>query len=169
MNSPTDKTSEEYDTWEYENCMVKSWLLDAMTRDVRSLFICLSTTKKIWDFVKATYSVSQDAPKAYQLYCEVLSVKQNKGSIVSYFAKLQKMWQEIDEIENCTMKCSKDVETYTNKLNAQRIYIFLAGLDSHLDGVSGRILATIPLPGIQVVYANVCIEANHQEVMLSGT
>jgi len=73
--------------------MVKSWLLDAMTKDVRALFIRLPTTKKIWDSIKATYSISQDESKVYQLYCEVLSAKQNEGSIVSYFAKLQKLWQ----------------------------------------------------------------------------
>nr|KYP74868.1 Retrovirus-related Pol polyprotein from transposon TNT 1-94 [Cajanus cajan] len=140
-----------------------------MTKDVRSLFIRLPTAKKILDSIKETYSVSQDASKAYQLYCEVISVKKNGGSIISYFAKLQKLWQEIDEIEKCTMECSKDVETYTNKLNGQRIYIFLAGLDSNLDGVRGRILATIPLSNIQTVYANVCVEANRQEAMLCGT
>nr|KYP33098.1 Retrovirus-related Pol polyprotein from transposon TNT 1-94 [Cajanus cajan] len=124
-----------------------------MTKDVRSLFIRLPTAKKIWDSIKETYSVSQDASKAYQLYCE-----------------------EIDEIEKCTMECSKDVETYANKhykknlkLNAQHIYIFLAGLDSNLDGVRGRILATIPLPNIQIVYANVCVEANCQEAKFCGT
>ena len=167
--APATKTSDEYETWEDENCMVKSWLLDAMTKDVRSLFIRLPTAKKIWDSVKETYSVSQDASKAYQLYCEVISIKQDGGSTVSYFAKLQKLWQEIDDIEDCTMVCTKDVETYTNKLNAQRVYIFLAGLDSHLDGVRGRILATNPLSGIQTVYANVCVEANRQEAMLSTT
>jgi transposase InsO family protein len=167
--APTKETSDEYETWQDENCMVKSWLLDAMTKDVRSLFIRLPTAKKIWESVKETYSVSQDASKAYQLYCKVISIKQDGGFIVSYFAKLQKLWQEIDAIENCTMECTKDVETYTNKLNAQRVYIFLAGLDTHLDGVRGRILATIPLPGIQTVYANVCVEANRQEAMLSAT
>ena len=88
-NAPTNKTSEEYDTWEDGNYMVKYWLLNAMTKDVRLLFICLPTTKKIWDSVKATCSINQDASKAYQLYCDVLSIKHNEGSIVSYFAKLQ--------------------------------------------------------------------------------
>ena len=46
---------------------------------------------------------------------------------------------------------------------------FLTGLDSHLDGVRGWILATIPLPSIQIVYTNVCVEPNLQEAMPSGT
>lgn len=77
--------------------------------------------------------------------------------------------QELDSIENCTTECTKDIEKYTTKVNSQRVYVFLAGLDSHLDGVRCRILATIPLPDILTVYANVCAETNRQETMLHGT
>lgn len=167
--TPKDKQSEEYEAWEDENCLVKSWLLDAMTKDIRSLFLRLSTAKEIWESVKQTYSVSQDASKAYQLYFEVISIRQNGGSVISYFAKLQKLWQEFDAIEHCTMECTNDIEKYTTKVNSQRVYVFLAGLDSHLDGVRGRVLATTPLPNIQVVYATVCAEANRQDAMLGGT
>jgi hypothetical protein len=52
--------------------MVKSWLLDAMTREIRSLFIPSPTMKEIWNTIKQTYSASQDASKAYQLYREVI-------------------------------------------------------------------------------------------------
>ena len=55
--TPKDTTSEEYETWE-ESCMVKSWLLDVMTKDIRSLFLRLSTAKEIWEAAKQTYSVS---------------------------------------------------------------------------------------------------------------
>ena len=52
---------------------------------------------------------------------------------------------------------------YTTKVNAQHVFFFfLAGLDSQLDGVRGRILATKPLPNIQSVDALVCAEANRQ-------
>jgi len=66
------------------------------------------------------------------------------------------------------MECTKDVEKYNNTVNSQRVYIFLAGLDSHLDGVRGRVLATTPLPSVQVVYAIVYAEANRQEAMLGS-
>jgi hypothetical protein len=39
--APKDEKSDEYETWEDENCLVKSWLLDSMTKDIRSLFIPL--------------------------------------------------------------------------------------------------------------------------------
>ncbi|KAG5549548.1 hypothetical protein RHGRI_014766 [Rhododendron griersonianum] len=54
-------------------------------------------------------------------------------------------------------------------VTSQRLYVFLAGLDSHLDGVRGRILATAPLPNLQAAYAIVCAEANRQDAMLNIT
>lgn len=66
------------------------------------------------------------------------------------------------------MECTKDVEKYTNTVNSPRVYVFLAGLDSHLDGVGGHILGTTPLLNVKVVYTIVCAEANRQEAMLGS-
>ena len=46
------------------------------------------------------------------------------------------------------MECTRDIERYTAMVNYQRLYVFLAGLDSHLDGVHGRVLVTTPLPNL---------------------
>ncbi|KAJ8642093.1 hypothetical protein MRB53_018787 [Persea americana] len=167
--TPEDTTSDEYKAWEDDNCMIRSWLLDSMNKEIRSIFLRLSTAKEIWDMAKQTYSISQDASKSYQLYCEVISVRQNGGSIVSYWGQLQKLWQEIDAIDDCAMKCKADIEIYTTRVNYQRVYIFLAGLDSQLDGVRGRVLATVPLPNAQIAYAMVRAEANRQNAMMGGT
>ncbi|CAL5364214.1 unnamed protein product [Camellia sinensis] len=61
--APKDVTSKEYEAWKDENCLVKSWLLDAMTKDIRSLFLRLAMTKEIWEAVQQTYSVDRDASK----------------------------------------------------------------------------------------------------------
>ncbi|KAJ8640033.1 hypothetical protein MRB53_016727 [Persea americana] len=167
--APEDTTSDEYEAWEDDNCMIKSWLLDSMNKEIRSIFLRLSTAKEIWDMAKQTYSVSQDASKSYQLYYEVIYVRQNGGSIVSYWGQLQKLWQEIDAIDDCAMKCKADIEIYTTRVNSQRVYTFLAGLDSQLDGVRGRVLATVPLPNAQIAYAMVCAKANRQNAMMGGT
>ncbi|KAJ8644703.1 hypothetical protein MRB53_006451 [Persea americana] len=67
------------------------------------------------------------------------------------------------------MKCKADIEIYTTRVNSQRVYIFLAGLDSQLDGVRGCVLATVPLPNAQIAFAMVCAEANRQNAMMGGT
>ncbi|KAF9603903.1 hypothetical protein IFM89_038622 [Coptis chinensis] len=110
-----DTSSIEYEVWDDDNCMIKSWLLDAMTKDIRSLFLKLSTAKEIWDTAKLTYFVSQDASKAYQLHCEVLSIRQNGGIVIQYFGKLCKLWQEYAAIDDCIMECPTDIGRYTSK------------------------------------------------------
>ncbi|KAK7245717.1 hypothetical protein RIF29_40566 [Crotalaria pallida] len=72
--APKDKKSEEYETWEDEDCMVKSWLLDSMTKDIRSLFIRLTTAKEIWDTAKETY-LGQLTPVLLAMCDERLSVR----------------------------------------------------------------------------------------------
>lgn len=64
------------------------------------------------------------------------------------------------------MECANDIAIYTTKVNSERVYKFLAGLDPHLDGVRGHVLSTKPLPDIQAAYGMVCSEANHQDAML---
>ncbi|KAJ8627975.1 hypothetical protein MRB53_021282 [Persea americana] len=73
---------------------------------------------------------------------------------------------ELNDIDDCVMECTGDISKYSTKVNCQRVYTFLAGLDSQLDGVQGRVLATKPLHNIQMAYAMVCGEANRQVVML---
>ena len=110
--------------------------------------------------MQQTYSVNQDASRSYQLYHEVISTQENGSSVITYFGKLQRLWLEYDTITNRTMECPKDVEKYNDMINYQRVYVFLAGLDSHLDAVHGHIHAITPLPNVQSVYATVCAEAN---------
>jgi len=86
--TPENRKSDEYEAWEDENCLVKSWLLDSMTKEIKSLFIRLTTTKDIWDTMWQTYSVNQDVSRAYQLYREVISTQQNGRSVITYFGKL---------------------------------------------------------------------------------
>ncbi|KAF8411452.1 hypothetical protein HHK36_004003 [Tetracentron sinense] len=125
--APKDKNSEEYKTWEDENYMVKSWLLDAMTKDIKFSFAYLLPRRFGRPHNKLIISA-----KILQRH-------------ISYIIR------------------------YTTMVNSQRLYVFLAGLDSHLDGVRGRVLATTPLPTLQVAYAIVCAEANRQDAMLGVT
>ncbi|KAF9618124.1 hypothetical protein IFM89_000240 [Coptis chinensis] len=56
------------------------------------------------------------------------------------------------------MECANGIKKYTTKVNSQCVYVFLAGLDSHLDGLRGCVLAIKPLPDIQYVYAMVKVD-----------
>jgi hypothetical protein len=49
--------------------MVKSWLLNSMTSNVRAVFFHLPTANDVWDAVSQTYFVGKDASQMYELRC----------------------------------------------------------------------------------------------------
>ncbi|KAH7861606.1 hypothetical protein Vadar_028316 [Vaccinium darrowii] len=124
-----------------------------MTKDIRSLFLRLSTAKEIWKAVKNTYSVDQDASKAYQVHCEVIFVCQNGDSVISYLENYRKYGRSLMILMTVLWSVPNDIAIYITKVNFECVYKFLVGLDPYLDGVRGRVLYTKPLPGIQAAYA----------------
>ena len=61
------ETDAAYPIWVEENAMVKSWLLNSMTSNVRTVFLRLPTTHDVWDAVSQTYFVGKDASQMYEL------------------------------------------------------------------------------------------------------
>ncbi|KAL5756172.1 hypothetical protein ACOSQ2_020918 [Xanthoceras sorbifolium] len=45
-----------YSTWDAENSMVMTWLVNSMTEDISGNYMCYSTTKELWDNVNQMYS-----------------------------------------------------------------------------------------------------------------
>nr|XP_028964397.1 uncharacterized protein LOC114827048 isoform X2 [Malus domestica] len=157
-----------YAIWEEENAMVQSWLLNSMTRDVRAIFLRLSTAKDVWDAVTQTYSIEKDASKLYELRRQALATRQNGEPLSAYYGKLQQTWQEIDFLRLGKLKCADDIATRETKISEERLYDFLAGLDPHLDYVRSQVLTQTTLPSVRAAYALVNVEASRQTIMLVG-
>ena len=157
-----------YAIWEEENAMVQSWLLNSMTRDLRAIFLRLSTAKDVWDAVTQTYSIEKDASKLYELRRQALATRQNGEPLSAYYGKLQQTWQEIDFLRPGKLKCADDVAARETEISEERLYDFLAGLDPHLDHVRSQVLTQTPLPSVRAAYALVNAEANRQTIMLVG-
>ena len=61
------ETDVAYPKWLEENAMVKSWLLNSMTSNVRTVFLRLPTAHDVWDAVFQTYFIGKDASQMYEL------------------------------------------------------------------------------------------------------
>lgn len=62
-----DETNAACSIWLEDNAMVKSWLLNSMTSNVRAVFLYLPTAHDVWDAVSQTYFVGKDASQMYEL------------------------------------------------------------------------------------------------------
>ncbi|KAH7575919.1 hypothetical protein JRO89_XS02G0252600 [Xanthoceras sorbifolium] len=67
----------------------------------------------------------------------------NKGSntVTQYFSDLQDLWNELDLLFEEDSSCPECSIKQRRKLEGERVYDFLAGLNRNLDEVRGRVVA----------------------------
>ncbi|RVW15299.1 Auxin response factor 12 [Vitis vinifera] len=122
-------TEHGYLTWEFKNSMVMlGWVM---------------------------YSDLGNVSQLFELQFELKEKKQGDSTMTDYYNTLIGLWQESDLFDDNTRACPDCSVRYTKKLEKERLFAFLHGLNKDLDEVRGRILGTKPLPGIQDAFAEV--------------
>ncbi|KAM1014497.1 hypothetical protein ACFX2C_044479 [Malus domestica] len=99
----------KYDDWSSEDQRIKSWLLSAMKSEIMKCYICLSTSKEIWDALKTAYFDENDKARIYSLNQKASRLRQNGRPLASYFGELTEIFQELDHFNKVAMACEKDV------------------------------------------------------------
>lgn len=51
-----DKEGADYDSWDAENSMVMTWLVNSMTEEIGANYLCYATAKDLWESVARMYS-----------------------------------------------------------------------------------------------------------------
>ncbi|KAF9677873.1 hypothetical protein SADUNF_Sadunf08G0153000 [Salix dunnii] len=113
------------------------WLLRMLVKGAISVGICSKVAPD------NTNSEEYEAQPVKLNQNHINYISQNGGDVIYYWGKWQQLWQEIDAIDDGAMSCKADIEKYTTVVNSQQIYIFLAGMDSSMDGVHGEVLAAV--------------------------
>ncbi|BFG34690.1 hypothetical protein CerSpe_209640 [Prunus speciosa] len=55
-----------YESWDEDNCLVQSWLLNSMTKNVCALFDHCPTACAVWEAAWKTCTVTQNSSKLYR-------------------------------------------------------------------------------------------------------
>uniref|UniRef100_A0A2N9G3F2 Reverse transcriptase Ty1/copia-type domain-containing protein n=1 Tax=Fagus sylvatica TaxID=28930 RepID=A0A2N9G3F2_FAGSY len=158
-----------FSTWvEEKRAMLMSWLLNSMTPDINASFLRLPTAHDIWDAVAQTYFTGNDASQIYELRRKAHETRQQGKSLASYFSALQTIWQELDFLNPYDMESAKDTATLKTRIENERVYDFLAGLDPGFDQIRVQVLAQDPTPNLRSTYAFVRREELRQHMLLFG-
>ncbi|RVW67974.1 hypothetical protein CK203_061866 [Vitis vinifera] len=72
-------------TWKTENNMVKSWLINSMTNEIRENFLLYKTTKKVWDAVKETYSTKENTVEQVAIKSVLHDLRQGDLTVTNYY------------------------------------------------------------------------------------
>ncbi|GMY19494.1 hypothetical protein FCV25MIE_14733, partial [Fagus crenata] len=157
-----------FSTWVEENAMLMSWLLNSMTPDINASFLRLPTAHDICDAVAQTYFTGNDASQIYELRRKAHETHQQGKSLASYFSALQTIWQELDFLNPYDMESTKDTTMLKKRIENERVYDFLAGLDPGFDQIREQVLAQDPTPNLRSTYAFFRQEELRQAAMLAN-
>ena len=154
-----------YDEWEAEDVLVKSWLINSMTDKLMAHFVQCETAKEVWDAIKRSYLDVSDPSQVYELMEKSFQSRQGGCPLSKNYNELNSIFLELDYHRPNDTESTNDIEKLRKRTIEDRIYIFLVGLDHNLDQVSGRILATSPLPSLEEAYSQVRHEEQRQFTM----
>lgn len=165
--APAKKDDPAYTTWDAENSMVMTWLVNSMEEEIGANYMCYATTKELWENLNQMYSDLENQSQIFELTLKLGKIWQGEeDTVTKYFNSLKRIWQDLDLFEAYEWKSTEDSQHYKKVVEDNRIFKFLAGLEVEFDEVRGRIIGRKPLPSLGEVFSEVRREESHQNVML---
>ncbi|KAL0428397.1 UNVERIFIED_CONTAM: hypothetical protein Slati_3014500 [Sesamum latifolium] len=152
----------EYVDWKRADCMVISWLLNSISKDIVDAFLYMSLARELWKLEERFGECN--GPQLYQIQREISSISQGGSTVVVYYTKLKRLWDEL----NCLMRisvCTCGASRSVNELASfNRLMKFLKGLDENYDHIRNQILLMEPLPSVNKPYSMVLRVEKQREV-----
>uniref|UniRef100_A0A2N9EE05 Reverse transcriptase Ty1/copia-type domain-containing protein n=1 Tax=Fagus sylvatica TaxID=28930 RepID=A0A2N9EE05_FAGSY len=155
-----------YATWDAENSMVMTWLVNSMEEDISSNYMCYPTAQELWENVNQMYSDLGNQSQIFELTLKLGEMRQGEDSVTKYFNSLKRVWQDLDLFNTYEWKSVEDSRHHKKIVEDNRIFKFLAGLNIEFDEVRGRVIGRQPLPSIGDVFSEVRREESRRNVML---
>lgn len=90
--------SEDYPKWIRTDFMVRCWILNSMIPSISEGFMYIESSKELWDDLTERYAQT-NAPLVFQLKRNLANLKQENLSVVDYYAKMKRLWDEIQSVE----------------------------------------------------------------------
>lgn len=161
-----DSETAGFEAWEQEDSMIMSWLWNSMIPEISDTCMFLPTAKAIWDALHQTYSKVNDAALIYDIKTKTTGAKQGTKTVTEYANFLQNQWQELDYYRALDLNCSKCAVFIKKFIERDRVYDFLAGLNSEFDLVRIQILGRPEFPSLTEAISQVRGEESHRGIML---
>lgn len=107
-----------YATWDAENSIVMTWLVNSMDEDISSNYLCYSTATKLWDNMNQMYYNLGNQSQVYELTLKLGEIRQRKDSVTKYFNSLKRLWQDLDLFNDYRWKSTEDAKYYNSIVEA---------------------------------------------------
>ncbi|XP_056690800.1 uncharacterized protein [Spinacia oleracea] len=140
--------------------MVVSWILSSMNSELADDFGYIDNDVELWKELTERFGQS-NGPLIYQLKKEIDNLNQENLTIVTYYGKLKKLWDEMQNLRafptctcgalnSCSCMFLKKVAEFEEE---DKMMKFLLGLNGGYEGTVTNVLSMDPLPTINRVFA----------------
>ncbi|KAL0377966.1 UNVERIFIED_CONTAM: Retrovirus-related Pol polyprotein from transposon RE2 [Sesamum radiatum] len=123
-----EESEKGYEQWVRADCMVTSWILNSISKDIVESFLYTTTARELWVELETRFGQG-NGPMVYQLKREISSIAQGTLSVSAYFSRLKKLWDELiclNPVPQCSCGASKEM---TDINNEDHLMQFLMGLN----------------------------------------
>lgn len=142
---------DEYDPyfkiWKRCNSMVKSWLLNSVTKTIYKSILYFATTSGIWTDLHTRFHKS-NLPRLYKLRQQIHSLRQGSMDLSSYHTQTKALWEKLSSLQ----VTSRTVEELLLERETNRVIDFLMGLNDNYDTVRSQILMKKVLPSLTISF-----------------
>ncbi|KAL2244055.1 UNVERIFIED_CONTAM: hypothetical protein Sindi_0523500 [Sesamum indicum] len=129
--------------------MVRTWILNAISKDIVNAYLCANSARALWLELKANME-NVTRPLLYKIQQGISTITQGNLSITTYYTKLKQLWDELICLmppamctcENCTCVCNR---TKIDQSEASQLIQFLMGLNETYDNIRNQILVLDPI------------------------
>lgn len=85
-----------YGSWKRCNSMIKSWIMNSVSKDIAASLLYIRTASDVWKQLKDRFSQS-NRPRVYKLKKSLSALGQAALDVIGYYTKLKTLWDKLHE------------------------------------------------------------------------
>lgn len=141
------------------------WLIHSMKPKFRCQYLLPKTTKQISDAMSQTYLKVGNTTKVYKIKQAISQLKQGDLPLAAYYSNPWQIWDKMDPYLTFCPKRLNDIVIYDKHVEKFCIYKLLADLHPDFEQIRVNIIAKVPFPSLNQVYAHLHYEENPRNTM----
>ncbi|KAL9858131.1 putative retrotransposon gag domain-containing protein [Arabidopsis thaliana] len=138
--------------WLRCNSMVKSWILNSVTKQIYKGILHFNDAAEIWKGLDTRFHIT-NLPRSYQLTQQIWSLQQGTMSLSDYYTALKTLWDDLDGascVSTCK-NCTCCVAT-ASMIEHSKIVKFLSGLNESYSTIRSQIIMKKTIPDLAEIY-----------------
>ncbi|KAL4559506.1 hypothetical protein LXL04_031644 [Taraxacum kok-saghyz] len=148
------------------DCMVRSWLLNAISKEIVGAFIFATTARELWIELEEHFSES-NGPLIYQLQRQIASIHQGDSSVSKYYTKLKQLWDQLNCLMQLPMCNCGSAKARSDFASSTRLMQFLMELNDTYENLRNQVLVLDPLPPVHKAYSMALSVEKQNEVQIN--